>query len=269
MTSAAYALRRALEALLQPLDRLPPGLALALVALLGGALLTLGYGRLTPQRTLRRVRDRMAAAAYEARLFLDSPLLLLRALGRLLVFSLASVVLMLPALLVLALPAGLVALHLELRHGKAPLAVGVPVLLRVELAPGVDGRALRPVFDGQAVAVTAPPLLVTHERAVYLRVEVKRPERTRVGLALGAAVVDKELQADPAARRVSEERAAGGRALVAAGLEAPLPAGGIVGLRLRHPERDRRLFGLPWWLGALLLSCGAALVCGRRAGITF
>jgi hypothetical protein len=267
METLAYTLRRLLELALAPLDRLPAVWALTLLSLYGGVALLFVVGRLTSQRRLGRARDCMSAALYELRLFWDAPAEMGRALGRFLVAAGRYLGLLAPAVLVVAGPLGLVALHLEARYGLAPLPLGEPVVVRVTLAPGADGARLTPEVDGRTVTVTAPPLVLAAAHEVYLRVAVHAAGRHRLGLRLGAAVAGKELAAGATPGPLSAERARGAAVLWAAGAEPPLPSGPIARVAVVHPARPDRFFGLSWWLYALLLSTATAFAVKRPAGV--
>ncbi|HEY3354259.1 MAG TPA: hypothetical protein VGQ83_13485 [Polyangia bacterium] len=267
MGALGYSLRRALELACWPLDRLPAVAGLTLLSLWGGVALLFLVGRLTNQPRLGRARDRMSAALYELRLFWDAPGDLARAFGRFLAAAARYLAHLAPAMALLAAPFGLVYLHLDARYGTAPLPLGEPAIVRVALAPGVDGGPLQAEVDGRAVAVTAPPLVLAAEGAVYLRVEPRAAGRHRLGLRLGGVTVAKELAAGATAGPVHAARARGAAVLWAPGVEPPLPAGPIAAVEVLHPARPERYLGLPWWLYALLVSTAIAFALRRPAGV--
>jgi hypothetical protein len=269
MASIAYALRRLIELMLLPLDRLPALGALTLLALMGGVGLLFVVGHFSSPTRVGRARDRLSAGLYEIRLFWDAPAQMGRALGRALVWAGRYLGLLTPAVIVISGPLALVYLHLEVRYGTAPLAVGVPALVRVTLAADADGRQLAVDAPGRGLAVTAPPLVLAAERRVYLRVVPQAPGRHHLLVRLGSKGADKEVAAGPLTGRVSAERVRGAAVLLALGHEPPLGPGPIERIEVLHGERPQRWLGLalPWWLYALILSTGIALLVKRRAGV--
>lgn len=269
MSQALHALHALTELALWPFDRLPPWLALTAISVLSGVVMLWVLGKTSHQRGMERARDQMAAAIYEIRLFLDSPRRVLKAQARLAWWNLRYVLYMMPAVLVLMLPLGLLGIHLECRYGRAALPVGAPVVVTADLAPGADGRALTAEASGD-LAVTAPVLFDAAERRAYVRVEARAPGAHTLRLALpGRPAVEKQVTAGLDGS-VSPQRAAGLAHLWALGLEDPIPTeSGIEAVDLPHPARDLTLAGLPmpWWLYWLVLSMTAAFALRRRLGV--
>jgi hypothetical protein len=261
----------AAAALLWPFDRLPPALGLVLFSVTSGFLMLVVVGKTTPQRHLRVARDRMSAAVYEVRLFLDSPRRIFLAQGRLLLWTVAYLGLLLPAFVVLLPVLALLYAPLEARYGVAPLPPG-PALLRIDLAaaaatPAAEGVALE---ADAAVRLEAPPVLDAVDRALYVRLEIARPGTYDVRLHGDGWEAKKRLSADPNARVVSAERRAGLDHLLVAGDEPPLPAGaGVTGVAVAHPPRPSALgLGLPWWLWWLIVATVVALALRGRLNVT-
>ena len=173
MLRIVHVLRVALELVLSPLDRLPAWLSLAVVAVATALLMIVAVKRVSPQRLIVRARDRMAAAIYEMRLFLDSPGRLLRAQGGSSGWLVVYLLALLPSMLALAPALGLLYLHLEVRHGLAPIAVPATVVMRIALADGVDGDAMR-ISPDPGASLTAPLVYAADEATVYARLRIHR-----------------------------------------------------------------------------------------------
>ena len=251
-----------------PLDLLPATASLAVVSALS-ALLMLAVVRLaSPQRLVARARDRMAASIYEMRIFLDAPGRVLRAQGRLLAWMLVYLVTLVPAGIILTPPLGLLYLHLETRHGLAPLAAPSTVVVRVELAPGIPPESVA-IWTAGPVRLTAPLLRAADEPAVYARLAIERPGQHAVIVRAGGERVAKRLVADPDATRVAPERRGGWRRLLALGDEAPPGGDWIRSVSVQHPDREQAWLGLaiPWWLYWLGGSMLLALLLRRRLGV--
>ncbi len=270
LDSILYNVRAGLELLLWPLDQLPDWLALSLVAVLSGAGMLWVFGKTTPQRLVGLSRDRMTAAIYEMRLFLDSPRRVLSSVGRMLTWTGAYFATMLPAFIVLALPTGLLLLHLESRYGLDPLPLNEPVVVQIDLAEGADGAALEArVEPPGALRLTAPPVYVAEEGRVYLRLEVREPGEHALVLRLGEQEVRKTISAAGGAI-ATPTRAAGAALLWSVGAERPLDAGsGLAAISLPQPESARTWLAMPWWGFWLLVAMVAALALRKSFGVTF
>jgi hypothetical protein len=285
MSRLAEILRTLIEYSVAALDGLGPLFSLTVLSCVTGALMLWIVGKTTPQTRLERARARLAAAVYEMRLFIDSPGRVIRAQGQLFSWFAWYMALLLPAFVLLSIPLGLFLLHLETRHGLDALPVGEPIIMRVELAPGVSGYDVSagPVSQepgaDQAVRVTAPPLYIEDENRVYFRLEVDAahgPGEYAVGIAVKTAAeagetrVEKRISADPGADAVFPERRSGWAAWYQLGYEPPLPDGGpITAIILEHPDKRQTwlFWGAPWWLYWLLISTIVALALRRPLGV--
>lgn len=271
MSTIADAIHALVELVLAPFDWMPAAWGLTLVSVLTGAMALWIVGKTTRQRTLERTRDRMAACIYEIRLFLDSPRRVASAQWALLVTSAKYVVILLPALVAMALPLGVLYLHLEPRHGVAPAQAGEPVVVAVDVADGVDGYGVGPAGDQDGVTVTAPPLFDEAARRVYLRVEIADPGTHTLRVRAGEHTVEKRIDADPDARIVSLERRSGVAALWAIGDEPALPGdAGIerIGVAYEDARGNWLWLSLPWWLFWIGLATVAAFALRRPMGVT-
>ena len=253
---------------LLPLDALPRHLSLAIVAAVTAWLMLVVVRHVSPQRLVRRARDQMAAAIYEMRLFLDAPRRVLVAQGRLLAWTGVYLAALAPAALVLAPPLGLLYLHLEPRHGLAPIEAPSTVVARIDLAPDVDGRAAAVDCD-DGLELTAPILYAADEQALYARVAVRRPGTHLLHVRIGGDSVAKRVVADPRAAVVSPERRGGLAHLWSLGSEPPPGSTSIRAIAIPYPERRQGWVGLaiPWWLYWLGLATLLSLLLARRRGV--
>jgi hypothetical protein len=268
LEAVIHALRWSIELLVRALDWLPALMSLGLVSGLTAVVMLLVVRVASPQKLVARARDRMSACIYEMRLFLDAPGRVLRAQGRLLGWTAVYMAGLMPAAAAATPVLGLLYLHLETRHGLAPLPAPSTAVLRIELADGAEKLpvSVRPVG---AVKVTAPLVRAQDEAAVYARLAIGAPGRHRVTVTAGGETVDKRLDADPDATRVSPERRAGLGHLVSLGDESP-PEGRVIrAVSVQHPERSQSWLGLavPWWLTWLVAATAVALFLRRRFGV--
>lgn len=258
----------AVELPLGLLDRVPPIVSLTLISVLSGVVILWIVGKLTNQKRLAIARDRMASSIYEMRLFMDSPARIARAQLRFFRWSTVYIAHTLPPLLVLALPLTLLYVHLEVRWAIAPLPVGAPVLVKVDLDVAPSGEVK--VEETAGFRVTAPPLRVPGEERVYVRVQIDEPGTHDLRLKVGAHEVTKKLYADPAAPMVSPERSAGLDALWRMGVEPPIASGaGVAVISVAHALRTQEWLGIemPWWIYWLVVSMAVAMALRRPMGV--
>jgi hypothetical protein len=259
--------RAGLEAALWPLDRVPPGLAVVIVGAATGLFLIAVMKWCSPQRWVARARDRMSACIYEMRLFLDSPRQVVIAQGRLLAWTAVYLLALAPALLAASPGLGLLYLHLEARHGLAPVEVDRPLVVRIGLADGTDGARVAVTVDGPA-ELTAPLLHARHEPAVYARLRIAAPGSPTLLVTLDDQRWSKRIDAR-ATTAVAAERAAGLAAWLALGDE-PALSGAVASIRIPHPAQgDWSVLPGPWWLWWLGVATAVALALRGRLGVTF
>ncbi|MEQ8272109.1 MAG: hypothetical protein RMA76_15750 [Deltaproteobacteria bacterium] len=247
------------EWLMLPLDWLPPSIALLIVTVLTGGVALWVVKLTTNQKALVRARQRMTAAIYEMRLFLDEPLRVARAQVRLVLWSFLYTGQTLPALLVLTVPLGLVYLHLELRHGYAPFAPDNRVMLGVQLVDGTAAKDAKLELD-EGLQLDLGPIVAEREGRLYYRLKVASEGRHVARVSVGEATFEKQIVASENGP-VSVERAPGISNAWAASSEAALDPDGLVQrMWLNHGPREDTWLGVPWWAIWLVGSGIAALM---------
>lgn len=255
-----------IEAVLRPLDRLPPAASLAVVAAITAVIMLAVIRRTSPQRAISRARAQMAAALLETRLYLDHPARMLAAQARLVGWTAAYLACLVPSLVLLAIPLGLLYLHLDARHGLAPLAAPGTAVVRIALDRGAAVRDVAIQPDG-GVAVTAR-VRADDEHAVYARLAIRTPGAHALVIRAGGTAARKQVSADPDARVVSPERRRGIARLWTVGVEPALGSGPIRAITIQHPARADHL-PVRWWLYWLGLATVIALALRRRFGVVF
>jgi hypothetical protein len=244
----------------------PPWLGVLCLALLLGVVFLLVFRALTPQRRVRRLKELMAAAIYELRLFADSPRRVLAAQGRALLLALEYLAWSIPALLViLPLSAALLARG-ALVWEHRPLSVGETAVVAVAVDRAAPLEGIR--LEAQPALRVVPPIVrVRSSHEVLARVRVMEPGehvlRVRVDSARSPRVIDKSLSCGPSAA-ISLVRARGRSLAQLLGREPPLPDGPVLRIEVDYPARELRWLGLPWYallgLGVLVV----ALALRRR-----
>lgn len=266
METVVHAIGWCVETLLRPLDGLAPWASLAVVGTVTAALMLVAIRWLSPQQRIRHARSQMAAALFEMRLYLDQPLQLLRAQARLFGWTVVYVMFLVPSMVVLAAPLGLLYVHLEVRHGLEPLSAPSTAVVRVEVAPGISTRGVA-ISAAQPLAVTAR-VHADDEHAVYARVAVRATGSYPIVVRVGADQAIAQVISDPNASVVSRERSHGITQLWAFGAEPPLDGKAIRAITIPYPDRASP-FALPWWLYWLGVATVVAISLRRRFGVVF
>ena len=270
MAEIARVTRWLVETSLWPFDRLPGAIGLTAFAVVTGLLILAVVARTTPRRRLTLARDRMSAAIYEIRLYLDSPRRIFSAQRRLLAWSGLYLLYLSPAFLVMLPFLALFYAPLEIRHGLAAVPPGDGTLVRIQLSRAPRGSGEVRVEGGWAVRLSAPPVLVADEGVLYLRLSIAAAGVHPLRITGDGWQVDKRVVAEAKANPISAERRAGVGALWAMGNEPPLPAGGpVTAVTVVHPPSSRRFAGLsiPWWLYWLLVATAVAFALRKRFGV--
>jgi hypothetical protein len=147
------------DLLLLPFRSLNPWAGMIFISFLTGLLMLFVYRLTSNQIGIRQVKDRIKAHLLELRLYKDNMGVTMKAQGQILRANLKYIVLNFKPLVVMIVPLVLILAQLNLWFGAAPLEVGRPAILKVELAPEI--RPLDMEFALEAppqVAVETPPL---------------------------------------------------------------------------------------------------------------
>lgn len=249
------------EWVMAPLDALGKGVSLAIITVVTGGIALFVVKLTTNQHALVRSRQKMVAALYEMRLFLDAPARVVRAQVRLVLWSFAYTAQTLPGLVILTVPLGLVFLHLDLRHGFAPHEVGEQVLFGIATADAATAKDVS-IEPPEGLSIAAGPVVASREGRVYYRLQIDKPGRHAVVVRAGDTSEQKLVVAEPGA--VSLERVQGIENAWAPSSEAALDGEGPFSrIWVEHDTAEYVLLGIPWWAFWLVGSVVAALLLRR------
>ena len=251
---------------------LPPAVALAAISCGCGVLLVWIFGRLSDQRRVREVRDRIRGNLIGVRLFRRDVAVVLRLQRSIAADTLRFLRLAAVPMLLLAAPVVPLAAQLHLRFAAAPIELGgtAVVTATVRDASALDSPLALAAPAG--VTVETPPVRIRATREIAWRVRVERPGRhvlrvtpgrgddrkdagRRYRLGLGAA--------DPHGARVCLP-------LLFHPGEPPIPADHAVeAVEVACPPLDLRLLGLQvdWLVAFLVLSMATGFACKGLLGV--
>ena len=180
--------------------------SLIVVAAATGVLSTAVIRRTTDAVRLKRARKRIAAHLLEFRLFFDEPVLVWRAQVELLLENVRFIRLLLPAMLLVAVPLWWVILQLEFIYGLRPVRPGESALVTAQLTRPIqqtDRFELRGTVD---VSIETPPVRVQHDNQVSWRVRGVRDSREELKLAINGYWFEKAFVTGPAPKVLSPRR---------------------------------------------------------------
>ena len=262
LAATAWCARSALA----PLASWPPAVSLSLLAVLSAAGMLWTVRRFSDQAAISAVKRRLRAHLYELRLFADEPALIWRAQWQLLRFNLRYLRLMLRPALILAAPMILLLVHLDAFYGHAPLPVGRPAVLTVQIT-GAGGSARLEAPAG--VAVETPAVRAASARQMSWRLRPLREVSGKLRLVFPHRAVEKQIEAGQKRRYVSDRRVSSLGDLLFNPGEPRLTEPGIAWIEVRYPPAGVRVGSLEfhWLLWFLAVSLAAAWVLKGRLGV--
>jgi hypothetical protein len=248
------------SALLRPFQSWPPILSLALVSLVTGVGLLLLFKYTSNQRALSETKRRIRAGLLELRLFQDSPRLMRRSVGELLLQQLRYLRFALVPGLWAIVPLGILLSHLHAYYGYDGLQPSTQTMLTVRLAPDAASTG-RPPLSIEAPAglrVETPCVWTPALREGAWRIAAERPGEYDLRVtASGTDVTKRVVVSTAVAARAPWRTAPDVWDEFLNPAEAPLPARSpIESIGLRYPPRDISILGfaLPWIVVFLLLT---------------
>ena len=155
--------------------------ALTVVAAGAGAAMLWVFGRASNQVRMKQTKRRMQAGLLELRVFVDEPGVSLRAQKTLLAANLRYLGLALRPALWMAVPLGLLLIHLEAFYERAPLPLCEPALVTMRMTANWDPSAPPPeLIAPSGVAVLGRPVRAAAAREVTWRIMPFAPVSERL-----------------------------------------------------------------------------------------
>ncbi len=229
---------------------------LAAAGVVCGLLTAWVFRRTADLPALRSTVRQIHARFFEFRLFFDEPRLIWGTQKALLSANLRLCALLLRPVLILALPMAWLMMQLDSVYGAAPLRVGEPALVTVQLETGLRSEDARSVLRAPAgIAVETPPVRVVSQREIVWRIRPLRPVTGRLRVTLRGVTLAKTVAAGSRSAFLLRRRERPLFAFLMHPEEPRLPAGAAVWLEVDYPEPARGW--IVWFLG---ISTSAALL---------
>jgi hypothetical protein len=254
--------------LLAPIGVLPGWLSATIIAAVTGVLLLVAFKYTSDQRAIQRVRDDISANLLAIRLFKDNARValgaqrgLLLGAGRLLLFSLIPIAVMI-------LPVTLILGQMSLWYQQRPLGVGEETTVTVKLKGEVGTPFPEVVLQSaDGVESLVGPVRVFSQREVCWNLRVRKNGYHRIVFLVGGQEIDKELAVGDGFMRVSATRPGWNwfEALVSPG-EQPIESESPVrSIEMDYPARSSWTSGTTYWMIYWFVASMIAALCFRRA----
>lgn len=252
-------LTRLFDLLLWPFRSLDPIWGLLLVSMLAGVMMLWLFGKVSNQKVIRVVRDKIRGNLIAVRLFGDDLGLLFRLQGRILLQTASYLRHAIVPMLILLVPVAFVLAQLHLRFESRPLEAGKPTVITAQLHEGASLRSDVALEVPEGVVVETPPVKAVAAREVSWRIRPERDGTFTLTVRNGDGdAVEKDLRVGGRWADVSQRRTGAGiwDSFLYPG-EPPIPRdSSIARIDVRYPSQDITVFGfsLHWILIFLVAS---------------
>jgi hypothetical protein len=249
---------------------LSPLLSLALLAAIAGIAMLWIIGKISNQNAVRLTRRKIQATLLEFRIFWDEPRVVWRSQIRLLRLNLRYLGLMLPAVLIGVIPVALLMIRMEGLYGRAPLPLGEPAIVTVQLSGPITEQAAPPRLEAPApVSVETPALRVFRDNQVCWRICPLGAVSGTLKLFVNGERIEKHVVAGGPWSYVSDRRSSRFSDLFWHPGEPPLQKGNVAWVEIRYPTAvwGPGTFQLNWIWWFFLFSMLAGLLLKHRLGV--
>jgi hypothetical protein len=203
----------------------------------------------------------------EFRLFIDEPALVIRAQRDLLIDNWHLLRLIFLPSLILAIPFFVLIPQLESLYGRAPIRMGEPAIVTVEIKNGAFDRASSLSLKAPpAISVETPGVRITRLNQISWRI---KPHARYVGCLQVVGpddIVSKTIASGPGLRRLSEQRTSSIGSFLLHPIESPLSDPFIRSVEIRYPSAT--ILHLHWLVWFSVVSTLAALLLLALPGVT-
>lgn len=242
---------------------LPALATLVPISILAGIGILLVFRYSSDPAAVRRAKGIAQAHLLEFRLFMDDPVLVLRAQRDLIVANLRFLKLMLRPFLWMLVPMALLLAFLEAFYGHAPLRVGDAALITAQVQNAAASLTLEAPPE---IAVETPAVHVLAERQITWRIRPLQATTAELQISCAGRAFSKRISAGPGIRFLSERRGSL-LSLLLYPTESPLSAGEIEWIEIRYPPAT--VLHLHWLIWFFAISAITAFALRRRFGAAF
>jgi len=257
------------DLLLRPFLGLAPVWALALISLVTGVLMLWIFGKVSDQKAIRVVRDKIRGHLLGLRIFGDEIGLLMMLLGRSLRATAVYMKYAVVPMLVMMIPVALILIQMNLRFAVRPLKPGEKTVVTVKLHEAPTSAAVElDVPSGLVLETTG--VRVDSLKEVSWRIRAEEPGDYRLLVRSGGTETEKEVRVGAGWGSVSPLRTTNAMDLLLYPGEPPIdPEGPIESIRLSYDYLPIRVFGyhVNWLVGFFVASIAFGFAFRKRLGV--
>jgi choline-sulfatase len=229
------------------------------LSIISGTAMAAVFRRFCDQAQMKQTISRIIAHLLEFQLFLDEPLIVLRTQRDLLAQNLRLLRLCLRPILVLAVPFFFLFAQLNSWYGHAPLELGKPAIVTVEVNPRSIPELRLRAPDGIRVETEGVRALASKQ--VSWRIRPLQSFSGRLQVLLDGRVVTKTVAAGFGFHHAATVRHASIASFLADPVELPFRDRDISSIEVRYPRAT--VLGFPWLVWFLTVSGVAAMGFSR------
>ncbi len=239
------AMNRLFDLLVWPFGALAPIWPMLFISLVAGVLMLWIFGKVSNQKAIKVIRNRIRGNLIGVALFQDDIGVLLRLQGTILLDTLKYMRYSLIPMLVMIIPVMAIMIQLNLRFAARPLAPGESTAFKVQVR---DASAIKEGVELEApegISIETSAVRIPSERQVAWRIRADQPGRYAMTVKLGEETIEKDLVVGEGWASVSPLRS--GHSIIDNLLypgEAPLPASRMIeSVSVNYPGLEIFVFG--------------------------
>ncbi|MCU1235943.1 MAG: hypothetical protein JWP63_3910 [Candidatus Solibacter sp.] len=248
----------------------PPALGLTVLSALVGVGMLWVFGKTSDQKRMKAVKNKVWAALFELRVYVDEPRVTWRAQKSLFTANLRYMALALKPALFMIVPMGLLLLHLEAFYGRTPLPVGHEVIVTMGMSPDWNSESPVPQLTAPPeVRVTSPAVRAIPAREVSWRIEPVSPVSGNLNFVVDGQSIAKRIEAGPRRRFVPGKSVSSTVQALWSPDEKQITSSKVQWIEIRYPEASLPIFGVHWnWLvWFFVVSLVVALLLKKHFGV--
>jgi len=248
----------------------PPAVGLTVLSAVVGVAMLWVFSKTSDQARMKAVKNKVWAALFELRVYVDEPRVTWRAQKSLFLANLKYMGLALRPALWMIVPMGLLLLHLEAFYARAPLPVGREAIVTMGMSPDWNPTAPAPELKAPAgVKVSGGPVRAVDAREVSWRIQPVSEVSGKLTFLVDGQPVEKTIEAGTRQRFVAGRSVRSAIQALWTPDEKTIPSAHVEWIEIRYPEASLPILGLQWnWLvWFFVVSVAAALLLKKRFGV--
>ena len=248
----------------------PPAVGLTVLSVLVGVAMLWVFGKTSDQARMKAVKNKVWAALFELRVYVDEPRVTWRAQKSLFAANLRYMGLALRPALFMILPMALLLLHLEAFYGRAPLPVGREAIVTMGMSRDWNPNSPAPeLAPPPEVRVTGPAVRAIAVREVSWRIQPVSAVSGKLTFLVDGQNIGKTIVAGRPQRFVPGRSVNSLVQTLWSPDEKRIPSSQVEWIEIRYPDASLPIFGIQWnWLvWFFAVSLAAALLLKKRFGV--